>query len=72
MKNLIKLPQLLILCLVICFLSSCGGVGDKYHNIEVVNRETGEIYTLIHNSGDGYFVRAKTITTPIIDSSYCR
>jgi hypothetical protein len=25
MRNLIKLPQILILCLVICFLSSCGG-----------------------------------------------
>jgi len=25
MKNLIKLPQLFILCLVICFLSSCDG-----------------------------------------------
>lgn len=66
MKNLIKYG---FMAFVIC-LTSCAVDGDKYDNIEVVNRETGEIYKLKHNRGDSYFIYPKLKT--VKDTSYCR
>ena len=72
MGNLTKLKSLFILCLVICFLSSCGTTGDRYDKMEVVDRETGDVYILTHNIVDTYFVKQKTLTANVIDTMYCR
>ena len=64
-----KILEYGFIAVVICF-TSCNVDGDKYDGIEVVNRETGEIYTLRYNRGDVYFVYPKM--KPVIDTSYCR
>ena len=66
MKNLIKYG---FIAVVICF-TSCAVDGDKYDGIEVVNRKTGEIYTLKYNRGDSYFIYPKM--EAVKDTSYCR
>ena len=68
MKNLIKYG---FTAVVICFFTACGGgYGDKYNGVEVVNRETGEVYILQHNRNDVYFIKPKM--KAVIDTSYCR
>ena len=52
MRNLIKLPQLFILCLVICFLSSCNTTnGWEQRNPEPLEKYKGSI---IYDVGNGY------------------